>query len=102
MNSGSESRRSAAASNELTVADDLFGALDGQEVTSEGDRWRIAIYGIHPGRRRYWIQVLLTGPEQYAATFRIDPDRPAELLSEVATALRAPDDADVVSLCDAA
>lgn len=89
------------STNDVTVADELFGALDGQVVTSDDARWRISICGIHPDHEQYWVQLMLVGPEQYAATFGIDPERPSELLREVTTALDSPALTSAVSRCPA-
>lgn len=79
-------RRATVSSTEqdnllcVTIADELFAALDGQVVTSRQEEWQVRIYGIHQDRQRCWVQVHLSGPEQLDGTLMVDPSRPASAL----------------------
>lgn len=80
-----ESMSSAAIEPSLRVtrSDELFAALDGHIVHSRDSNWEMRICGIHSDRERYWIQLMIDGPRHYAATFRLNADRPVTLLREI-------------------
>lgn len=65
---------------EVTLADELFAALDGQNVATQGLGWRVEVWGIHSAHGRYWLQCRLGGVQRIAGTFVIDPSRPRQVL----------------------
>jgi hypothetical protein len=41
----------------MVTTADLYSALDGHHATVLGRRWQIAVYGIHEGGGRRWVQL---------------------------------------------
>jgi hypothetical protein len=76
-----------SASNSFATADQLFAALDGQVISSRGDRWELRIFGIHPNVDRSWLQLRLSGPQQIDALIAVDCEKPEEVLQAIRTDL---------------
>ena len=69
--------------SELTRGDELFAALDGHILATPDARWELRVAGIHEEHSRMWAQLIISGPRQYAGTFRTDSANPTEVLSSV-------------------
>jgi hypothetical protein len=54
--SASSASSSRSARGALTVDDELFAALDGQEVRADEDRSRVWVYAVRTIAGRRWIQ----------------------------------------------
>jgi hypothetical protein len=68
---------------ELTRGDELFAALDGHILATPDARWELRVAGIHEEHSYMWTQLIISGPRQYAATFRTDSANPSEVLASV-------------------
>ena len=68
-------------------ADQLFAALDGRVITSQGDTWELRIFGIYPGDRRSWLQFRLAGPQQIDAFLAVDSESPAAAIRAIRAGL---------------
>jgi len=69
--------------SELTRGDELFAALDGHILATPDARWELRVAGIHEEHSSMWAQLIISGPRQYAATFRTDSANPSEVLASV-------------------
>ena len=81
---------------DVTVADELFAALDGQTVASDGEAWEVQVRGIHGDGRGCWLQVHLLGAQELDATLLVDPGQPAAILREFGGWLGSASSADVL------
>jgi hypothetical protein len=71
--------------SELSRADELFAALDGHILATADAQWELRVTGIHEELSCMWAQLMLSGPRQYAGTFRTDSANPSELLASVSS-----------------
>ena len=69
--------------SEITRGDELFAALDGHILATDEARWELRVAGVHEAENDLWAQLIVSGPRQYAATFRTDGN-PVDLLASVA------------------
>ncbi len=63
--------RSSATDDERV--DGLFRALDGLALVSRGEKWDLAIMGIHSAGDDKWIQILLDGPTSEHLVVQLKP-----------------------------
>jgi hypothetical protein len=75
--------RTLAPEVEITPADELFAALDGQTVRAGQQAWQLEVWGIHNEGGRFWMQCHLLGANELVGTFPVDPERPADALVSV-------------------
>lgn len=68
---------------ELTRADELFAALDGHILATDDSRWEVRVAGVHEEGDDVWAQLIISGPRQYAGTFRSKSANPVDLLASV-------------------
>lgn len=69
--------------SELTRGDELFAALDGHILATPDAQWELRVAGIHEELFCMWAQLIISGPRQYAGTFRTGSANPSELLASV-------------------
>jgi hypothetical protein len=62
---------SARRRHHPVIADDLFAALDGRELTVAGRTCRVIVYGIRDEGGRRWIQLGLDGHPTHLVTLRM-------------------------------
>lgn len=67
---------------EITRGDELFAALDGHILATDEARWEVRVAGVHEAETDLWAQLIVSGPRNYAATFRTDGN-PVDLLASV-------------------
>ena len=58
--------------DEVSPLDELFFSLDGSEVASDEEKWRVEVCGIHFSRAGRWVQLNLCGDTTYNVTLKID------------------------------
>jgi len=67
----------------LTPADELFFNLDGRDVGWGGDRWRLAVCGIHSDGANFWIQLSVSGFITCGVTLRATCLAASEVLDTI-------------------
>jgi hypothetical protein len=72
-----------ARRNLVNPSDELFFALEGRTVESQGDTWRIEICGVHSDGTHHWVQLNLNGPVQCGLTLRTERLESAHIVSMV-------------------
>jgi hypothetical protein len=69
----------------LTVTDQLFALLDGQEIAGSRGAWRAEVVGIHEARGALWVQIGPALQPEQAVLVRMPSNQP---LDSVLDALR--------------
>ena len=56
----------------------LFEALDGREVLSQGNRWRVEVFSISDQAEHRWIELAVRGRQEHLLTLRMPPQTGAQ------------------------
>ena len=73
----------ARRSESVSLADELFFSLDGQQLVVADAQWRVEVCGVHSTDTEHWVQLNLSGPLQTALTIRSRNLDASSVLNEV-------------------